>query len=87
MIDINLMLLGRVVKRLRKEINLSQKEFSAMLNIKPSTISRLERAESEVGWMAVLRICQYFEIDLASALEAERETMKKEASALLASLD
>ena len=87
MVDINLMLLSRVVKRLRKDVDLTQKQFSRMLNLKPSTVSRLERAESEVGWVSVLKICRYFEIDLASELDAEKEIMKKEANALLASLD
>ena len=83
----NIILFSRIVKRERKKRNMTQASLSKTLNLTASTMSRLERAETEVGWIYALKLCEYFKIDLTTALIEEKKILKEELEKSLECLD
>ncbi len=67
------------IKRLRKKLNISQKELEIALNIPQSTISRIENATIDPPYSKLKRIFEYLEIE-----RRNREKSKKHAKDIMA---
>lgn len=65
--------LGRAIRRLRKERDLSQEELGHLAEIHPTWISHIESGRTNPAWGTVRRIAQVFEVRLSEiVLLAER---------------
>jgi XRE family transcriptional regulator, regulator of sulfur utilization len=65
--------LGRAIRRLRKERDLSQEELGHLAEIHPTWISHIESGRTNPAWGTVRRIAQVFEVALSEiVLLAER---------------
>ena len=58
-----------ILKKLRKSKSLSQADLSKDIKILPSTYSRIERGEVEVGFTTYLRLQEYFAVDLEERIK------------------
>ena len=56
-------LLGNLIKRMRKNRGLSQQELAKLIHTSPNNISRCERGESEIGWQMYLQLKSFFGFD------------------------
>lgn len=67
--------LGRAIRRLRKERDLSQEELGHLAEIHPTWISHIESGRTNPAWGTVRRIAAVFEVQLSEiVLLAERLT-------------
>lgn len=57
--------LGAAVRRLREEHGLTMETLATRAGVTISTISQLERAKSEPGWMTVRRVAEALGVSLA----------------------
>jgi transcriptional regulator with XRE-family HTH domain len=57
--------LGAAVRRLREERGLTMEALATRAGVTISTISQLERAKSEPGWMTVRRVAEALGVSLA----------------------
>jgi transcriptional regulator with XRE-family HTH domain len=65
--------LGRAIRRLRTERDLSQEELGHLAEIHPTWISHIESGRTNPAWGTVRRIAQVFEVRLSEiVLVAER---------------
>jgi transcriptional regulator with XRE-family HTH domain len=65
--------LGRAIRRLRKERDLSQEELGHLAEIHPTWISHIESGRTNPAWGTVQRIATVFEVRLSElVLLAER---------------
>jgi len=65
--------LGRAIRRLRKERDLSQEELGHLAEIHPTWISHIESGRINPAWGTVRRIARVFEAPLSEiVLLAER---------------
>jgi transcriptional regulator with XRE-family HTH domain len=65
--------LGRAIRRLRKERDLSQEELGHLSEIHPTWISHIESGRTNPAWGTVRRIATVFEVRLSEiVLLAER---------------
>jgi transcriptional regulator with XRE-family HTH domain len=62
--------LGAAVRRLREERGLTMEALATRAGVTISTISQLERAKSEPGWMTVRRVAEALGVTLAEFGEA-----------------
>jgi len=62
-------LLGRKLRRLRKERKLDPAEVAARSGIDPQDLARIERGEARVGLETLFRLLAAFEVD-ANELES-----------------
>lgn len=62
-------LLGRKLRRLRKERKLSPAEVAARSGVDPQDLARIERGEARVGLETLFRLLAAFEVD-AGELES-----------------
>jgi transcriptional regulator with XRE-family HTH domain len=62
--------LGTAVRRLRSERGLTIEALATRAGVTISTISQLERAKSEPGWMTVRRVAEALDLGLAEFGEA-----------------
>jgi transcriptional regulator with XRE-family HTH domain len=62
-------LLGRKLRRLRKERKLSPAEVAARSGVDPQDLARIERGEARVGLETLFRLLAAFEVD-ANELES-----------------
>jgi transcriptional regulator with XRE-family HTH domain len=58
-------LVGRKIRQLRKEHNLTQTELSARIGIQQSDLSRMEKGEYRVSLDTLFRILAEFEVTMA----------------------
>ena len=72
---IQLKLLGMILKKLRKSKGLSQADLSKEIKILPSTYSRIERGEVEVGFTTYFRLQEYFAVDLQEQTKESYEEL------------
>lgn len=56
--------LGRVLKALREELNINQKDFAAHIGMSPSWLSRIESGSYDPPWSSVLRVAEGLAISL-----------------------
>ena len=73
---IELVLLGRVVRTLRQKRGCNQQQLAEIVGCKTSTLSRIERAQGEVGWTLYLKLEKFFSVDFKVEMHAERERLK-----------
>lgn len=67
--------LGRAVRRLREERELTQEELASRAGTTFGTVSRMESAKSAPAWWTVCKIADALDVsltELAAAIEAER---------------
>jgi transcriptional regulator with XRE-family HTH domain len=57
--------LGRAIRRLRKERDLSQEELGHLSEIHPTWISHIESGRTNPAWGTVRRIAAVFEVRLS----------------------
>ncbi|MGH2853023.1 MAG: helix-turn-helix domain-containing protein [Solirubrobacteraceae bacterium] len=66
--------LAAAIRRLRKERGLTQEELAHAAGVTFGTVSRLELAQGEPGWMTVRKIAQALGLtlsELGTAIDAE----------------
>lgn len=66
-------LLGRRLRKLRKERKLSPAEVSASAGIDPQDLARIERGDSRVGLEMLFRLLATFEIDAQALMSLARD--------------
>lgn len=66
-------LLGRRLRKLRKDRKLSSAEASASAGIDPQDLARIERGDSRVGLETLFRLLAAFEVDAGELLSLARE--------------
>jgi len=72
--------LGRAIRRLRKERDLSQEELGHLSEIHPTWISHIESGRTNPAWGTVRRIAKVLDVRLSEVvLLAERLTDEGEA--------
>ena len=82
--ELQVRLLGRILRRRRKEEGLSQAELAKLCNTSPNNVSRCETGESSVRWTTVHAFCMYFKIEnLQEELEKEKVLYRKELKSLI----
>ncbi|PKD43740.1 helix-turn-helix domain-containing protein [Rhodohalobacter barkolensis] len=54
---------GAVIREMRKQRNLPIRKVAAVLDIDPSTLSKIERNERSANKVMVLKLAELFEID------------------------
>ena len=54
---------GELIKKYRQEKGYSLRALSEIINISPSTLSRIERGEAQVGWNELMNFCNVLGID------------------------
>jgi transcriptional regulator with XRE-family HTH domain len=65
--------LGRAIRRLRRERDLSQEELGHLAEIHPTWISHIESGRTNPAWGTVRRIAKVFDVRLSDVvLLAER---------------
>lgn len=70
-------LLGSLIKRMRKDRKLSQNDLAKLVNTRPNNISRCERGESEIGWQMYLSLKSFFGFD-DDDIELEQKIIEDE---------
>lgn len=66
-------LLGRRLRKLRKERKLSPAEVSASAGIDPQDLVRIERGDSRVGLEILFRLLATFEVDAQELMSLVRD--------------
>ena len=66
-------LLGRRLRKLRKERKLSPAEVSASAGIDPQDLARIERGDARVGLEMLFRLIATFEVDAQALLSLARD--------------
>jgi transcriptional regulator with XRE-family HTH domain len=57
-------ILGRRLRRLRRESKLSPEELAGRIGLDPQDLARIERGEARVGIETLFRLLSEFQIDL-----------------------
>ena len=70
-------LLGMILKKLRKGKSLSQADLSKEIKILPSTYSRIERGEVEVGFVTYFRLQEYFAVNLQKQIKESYKELEQ----------
>jgi transcriptional regulator with XRE-family HTH domain len=60
--------LGRAIRRLRKERDLSQEELGHLAEIHPTWISHIESGRTNPAWGTVRRIAKVFDVRLSEVV-------------------
>ncbi|PXX30646.1 helix-turn-helix domain-containing protein [Arenibacter sp. ARW7G5Y1] len=66
-----LKLIGRRIKELREQKNLSQLQLANEVDLSKTHLGRIERAESNVTVESLTRIANYFEVRITYFFESE----------------
>lgn len=69
--DETILELGRRIKFLRNERNMTQMDVAVILNIDPSAIRRYEKGRVEMGFTTLLKFAEAFEITVNDLLYSE----------------
>ena len=72
--------LGRVVRQLRKERDLTQAEVARTMDVDPSVISHLELGHSNPAWGSVKRLAAALDVTIAD-LAAQAEAVERREAA------
>ena len=67
-------LVGRKIRRLRKEHNLTQTELSARIGIQQSDLSRMEKGEYRVSLDTLFRILAEFDVTMGEFFDDAADT-------------
>lgn len=71
-------LVGRKIRQLRKEHNLTQTELSSRIGIQQSDLSRMEKGEYRVGLDTLFRILSEFQLSIGEFFDdMARESMNE----------
>ena len=73
--DVQLRELGRTIRRLRRERDLSQEAVAAAAGVHPNQVGRLERGTSDVYTSTMLRVVAGLGIPLSEVARACEERM------------
>lgn len=68
--------IGKFLKELRKEKELTQQQFAEILNVSNRTVSRWENGNNMPDLDVLIYISDYYEIDLRELLDGERKSEK-----------
>lgn len=68
--------IGRFLKELRKEKELTQEQFAQIVNVFNRTVSRWENGNNMPDLDILIEISDYYEIDLRELLDGERKSEK-----------
>lgn len=73
--------IGRFLKELRKEKNLTQERLAEKLNISGRTVSRWETGNNMPDISLLVELAEFYDVSIAEIIDGERksETMEKEA--------
>ena len=80
MIEFNKLAAGKVIKRLRKERNLSQEVFSGLADIARSHLAMIEGGSKQANFETIWHIANAFHMpphELVRQIELEVTTMQK----------
>lgn len=58
----NLFMYGKIIRELRKERNLSQKQLAEKLNTTQNTVSKYETEVLDLNTVIIIKICDFFDI-------------------------
>ncbi len=72
----NFLQVGRLIRKLRKENNITMVDFANRINISQPTLSRIESGNQEVTFTLLEKICNEFEISMSRFFQCLEE--KKE---------
>ncbi|WP_251548541.1 helix-turn-helix domain-containing protein [Pumilibacter intestinalis] len=53
---------GKIIRELRKERNLSQKQLAEKLNTTQNTVSKYETEVLDLNTVIIIKICDFFDI-------------------------
>lgn len=70
--------IGKRVRKIRKEHNLSQKVFAGKFNISQQNLSRYENGQSQIPYNDLICIAQYFNVSIEYFLDMEYRDFTKE---------
>lgn len=56
--------MGLNIKQLRKEKNVNQETLAEMLDVTSQAFSRYERGERELGYAALMKLANYFDVSV-----------------------
>ncbi|MEX3623559.1 helix-turn-helix domain-containing protein [Viridibacillus arvi] len=62
----NYLQLGRLIRKLRTENNITMIDFAKRINISQPSLSRIENGNQEVNFTLLEKICKEFEISISS---------------------
>ena len=79
-------LVGRKIRQLRKEHNLTQTELSARIGIQQSDLSRMEKGEYRVSLDTLFRILAEFQVTMAEFFDDHTEAALSRDQQLLTEL-
>ena len=68
---------GKLLKKLREERNISQEELSNIINVSRQTLSKWELGKSPIDSTILIKICQIFEISIDDLLNCRINHSKK----------
>lgn len=60
----NAVLIGRTIRNLRKQNNLSMQELGDKVALSQASISRIERGDTDINFVQLSNICNVFELTL-----------------------
>lgn len=72
----NFLQVGRLIRKLRKENNITMVDFANRINISQPTLSRIESGNQEITFTLLEKICNEFEISMSRFFQCLEE--KKE---------
>ena len=58
----NLFMYGKIIRELRKERNLSQKQLAEKLNTAQNTVSKYETETLDLSTDMLIKICDFFDV-------------------------
>lgn len=61
----NFLQVGRLIRKLRKENNITMVDFSNRINISQPSLSRIESGNQEITFTLLEKICNEFEISMS----------------------
>lgn len=64
-----LQLLGRTIRRLRKQRGLSQEELAARANMHLNHVSSIERGERNLGFLSLLKLARGLDVPATQLLD------------------
>ena len=63
--------IGRKIKKIREEKNISQQELAGACNFEKSNMSRIEAGRSNLTIGTLLKVCEFLEIKLVDIVDVE----------------
>ena len=69
--------LGRIIKKSRKELNMTQQEVAEKLNISRQTLSNWEIGKNYPDVFMLLKLADFYSLSLDTMLRGDESLMKK----------